>query len=176
MARLTYLDRKDVEFIAHRLTAKLFSNYPDPLPLFQLREGGTLLESALGIVQQPYYRTLYDKAGALLRSLVKNHPLVDGNKRVAMAATFVFLLLNERVLVASNEEMVRFALEIAQSEPDMPWQEIAVWLKRHTVRMTDPDDTTHRMMSRLPLEWRDRDALSARLTEYQSVLAAVSDE
>ncbi len=176
MARLIYLDRSDVEFITHRLAAELFRNYPDPLPAFQLRDDGTLLESALGIIRQPYYRTLYDKAGALLRSMIKNHPLVDGNKRVGISTTFDFLLLNERVLVASNEEMVRFALEIARSEPDRSWQEIGAWLKQRTVRMTTPDETARRMMLRLPQEWRDKDVLSARLLEYQAALEALDDD
>ncbi len=170
MSRLVYLDRRDVESVAQRLATKLFGDYPDPFPKFQLREGGTLLESALGIVRQPYYRTAYDKAGALLRSLIKNHPLVDGNKRVGLAATFVFLLLNDRVLVASNEEMVRFALEIAQSEPAMPWQKVASWIRGRTVSIAAPDSTALRMMKRLPEEWQDQDALAKRILEYQSAL------
>lgn len=106
MARLRYLDRDDVEFIVYKLAAKLFANYDDPLPAFQLfgglREGGALLESALGLPRQPYYPRLHDKAGAPLRSLIKNHPLVDGNKRVAMSAAFIFSALNDYLLVASN--------------------------------------------------------------------------
>jgi prophage maintenance system killer protein len=85
---LSYLDRHDIESIVHTLAANLFSNYDDPLPPFQLfgglREGGALLESALALPRQPYYRRLHDKAGALLRSLIKNHPLVDGNKRIGL--------------------------------------------------------------------------------------------
>lgn len=139
MARLRYLTSVDVEFIAHRLAAKLFSNYADPLPAIELfgglREGGGLLESALGLPRQPYYRTLHDKAGALLRSLIKNHPLVDGNKRVGMTATVVFLVINGHILLASNDEMVRFALDLAASEPDMDWREVATWLRARTIRL-----------------------------------------
>jgi death-on-curing protein len=175
VARLTYLDRQDVEFIVHRLAAELFRGYSDPLPAFQLRDDGTLLESALGIIRQPYYRTLFDKAGALLRSMIKNHPLVDGNKRVGISTAFDFLLLNQQVLVASNEEMVRFALEVARSEPDRPWQEIGAWLKQRTVRLTTPDETARRMMLVLPQEWQDKSRLSARLREYQSALMALGD-
>jgi len=55
-----------------------------------------MLSSALGIVRQPYYRTLYDKAGALLRSLIKNHPYRDGNKRMGMALTTVLISVGEK--------------------------------------------------------------------------------
>ena len=169
MARLRYLDRDQVEFIAHRLAAKLFTNYGDPLPAFQLfggvREGGALLESALALPRQPYYRTLHDKAGAQLRSLIKNHPLVDGNKRVGMTATFVFLLANDQILVASNKEMVQFALQIAASEPDMSWQEISKWLRARSVRlMDDPAEMAIRTLTTFPKEWK------MRLREYTKAL------
>lgn len=57
------------------------------MPAFELLggegHGGALLDSALGEPRQTFggrflYRTIYDKAGALFRSLVKNHPLKMG--------------------------------------------------------------------------------------------------
>lgn len=133
MARLRYLNRGHVEFIAHRLAARLFTDYGDPLPAFQLfggiRERGALLDSALGLAQQPYYRGLPAKVAVMLRSLIKNHPLVDGNKRIGMASAFVFLAMNHRLLIASNQEMVDLALEVAVRKPDMTWQEIARWIE-----------------------------------------------
>ena len=171
MSRLLYLEREDVESIAHRLAAELFRGYADPLPAFRLRDKGELLESALGL-RQGYYPTLYAKAGALLRSLIKNHPLIDGNKRTGMAATFIFLLFNERVLVASNDEMVRFALEVANSRPAMPWQDVADWLRRRAVRLVEPEATLRSMKRRLPNEWRDIAALDRRLQEYKEAIEA----
>ncbi|HKX68616.1 MAG TPA: Fic family protein, partial [Intrasporangium sp.] len=44
------------------------------------------------------YPAFEDKAAALLHSLVRNHALVDGNKRLAWSATRVFCLLNGRDL------------------------------------------------------------------------------
>ena len=178
MARLRYLDRDQVEFIAHRLAAKLFTNYGDPLPAFQLfggvREGGALLESALALPRQPYYRTLHDKAGAQLRSLIKNHPLVDGNKRVGMTATFVFLLANDQILVASNTEMVQFALQIAASEPDMSWQEIASWIRQRLVPLHSSDEQLKAALERFPLEWKGR--VSSRLREYAKAFEELERE
>ena len=150
MARLRYLAREDIESIVYGLAGRLFPNYEDPLPALQLfgglREGGALLESALALPRQPYYRRLHDKAGALLRSLIKNHPLVDGNKRVGMTATFVFLLMNGHLLIASNEEMVRFALEIAKSEPDSDWRDVARWLRDHSISVKEGKRSATRLL------------------------------
>jgi len=53
-----------------------------------------LLESALFRPQTGYYKDLTEMAAALFESLIKNHPFVDGNKRVAFFATDVFLRMN----------------------------------------------------------------------------------
>ena len=53
-----------------------------------------LLESALHRPQSGYYKDLVEMAAAMFESLIKNHPFVDGNKRVAFFASDVFLRLN----------------------------------------------------------------------------------
>jgi len=53
-----------------------------------------LLESALFRPQTGYYYDLAEMAAAMFESLIKNHPFVDGNKRVAFFATDVFLRMN----------------------------------------------------------------------------------
>ena len=55
-----------------------------------IRDPG-LLEAALFRPQTGYYPTLIEEAAALWESLSQNHPFVDGNKRMAFAATYVFL-------------------------------------------------------------------------------------
>ena len=52
------------------------------------------LESALFRPQTGYYKDLIEEAAALLESLAINHPFIDGNKRVAFAATDTFLRIN----------------------------------------------------------------------------------
>lgn len=146
MARLWYPTRQDVEELAYELAAELFGEYDSSLPAFTLfggeREGGALLESALGLPRQtfggrPLYRTVYDKAGVLLRSLIKNHPLIDGNKRLALATVALFLLMNGHLFLAPTKEMVEFAVEVAQSEPDMDWREISKWIRSRTIPIHD---------------------------------------
>lgn len=63
--------------------------------------------------------------------MVKNHPYVDGNKRLGLAATFFFLGLNGRILVVPNDEMVEFATELAATQ--MKWRTVARWIREHSV-------------------------------------------
>lgn len=83
-----------------------------------------LLEAAAARPQasafgQDAYPDLHVKAAALLHSLVRNHALVDGNKRLAWAACRVFLGLNDQwVHVATEDERVDFVVAVASSELD----------------------------------------------------------
>ena len=58
-----------------------------------VRDPGAL-EAALFRPQTGYYSDIIAEAAALLESLAINHPFVDGNKRIAFAATDVFLRIN----------------------------------------------------------------------------------
>jgi death-on-curing protein len=63
------------------------------------------------------YPDLQVKAAALLHSLVRNHALVDGNKRLAWAACLVFLGLNgQRVRGATEDERVEFVVSVASGD------------------------------------------------------------
>lgn len=75
------------------------------------------------------YATFEDKAAALLHSLVRNHALVDGNKRLAWSAARVFYLLNARDLSYTVDEAEDLMLSAADGQLDVP--EIAAWLKAH---------------------------------------------
>ena len=58
-----------------------------------IRDPGAL-ESALFRLQSGYYVDIVAEEAALMESLAINHPFVDGNKRVAFAATDIFLRIN----------------------------------------------------------------------------------
>lgn len=138
---LWYPQVRHVAFIRQSLAARFFPEYEEASPssLFgrlNWDAGLASLESALALPHQPYYRGLYNKAGALLRSMIKNHPFVDGNKRIGIVTTFVFLMTNRHLLMlATNPEMVHFARQIAESEPDMPWQQVADWIRLNSLRV-----------------------------------------
>lgn len=75
------------------------------------------------------YPTFEDKAAALLHSLVRNHALVDGNKRLAWSATRTFYLLNGVDLTYSVDEAEALMLSAASGRLDVP--EISAWLVAH---------------------------------------------
>ncbi|WP_395360844.1 type II toxin-antitoxin system death-on-curing family toxin [Streptomyces sp. YH02] len=63
------------------------------------------------------YTDLFEKAASLLQSLAVNHPLVDGNKRMAWMCTVVFLDLNGREMVdIDQEEAYKLVIEVASGE------------------------------------------------------------
>lgn len=64
------------------------------------------------------YRSLEEKAAALLHSLARNHALVDGNKRLALAATIALLGVNGRRLSLTNDEAYELVMSIAAGESD----------------------------------------------------------
>jgi death on curing protein len=78
------------------------------------------------------YRTLDLKAAALLHSMLKNHALVDGNKRVAWLSTAVFCDLNDRAPDLSDEDAFQLVWDVASTEI-----ELAVIAER--LRLTPPD-------------------------------------
>lgn len=101
-----------------------------------LRDLG-LLESAVGRMSASYggddlYPTVFLKGGALLHSLLMNHPFVDGNKRTAMYGGMAFMELNGYRMNAEQDEIVSFALRIENDKLDV--ERIASWLKEHTKR------------------------------------------
>ena len=64
------------------------------------------------------YRGLDAKAAALLHSLARNHALVDGNKRLALAATIVFYGVNGRRLTLTNDEAFQLIMDVAADHLD----------------------------------------------------------
>ena len=62
------------------------------------------------------YPMISAKAAALGRSLIQNHPFVDGNKRVGHAAMEVFLLLSGYEIDASVDDHERIILDVASGQ------------------------------------------------------------
>ena len=106
-----FLDIDDVV----ALTIALFG---DPPPM---RDVG-LLGSAVARPQttafgEDAYPDIWAKAAALLQSIVKNHALVDGNKRLGWLATAVFLEINGvEISRASNDDVVVLVVDVAAGQ------------------------------------------------------------
>jgi death on curing protein len=89
---------------------------------FDVRDLG-LLDAAVNrprasVFGQDAYPTLMLKAAALLHSLARNHPLVDGNKRLAWLATYVFLAKNGIELDPDDDAAYAFVIAVAAGELD----------------------------------------------------------
>lgn len=93
-----------------------------------------LVESAVARPQASFdgydlYPTLFEKAGALLQSLLKNHPFVDGNKRTALTSVGIFLAMNGHHLVNTHAEEADFAIRVDNEH--LPLEEIVTWFQKH---------------------------------------------
>lgn len=62
------------------------------------------------------YTTLAEKAAALLHSLCLNHPLADGNKRLAAAASLTFLRINGHRAALSQDELFELVMAVAAGD------------------------------------------------------------
>lgn len=71
------------------------------------------MASAFG---QDAYPDLVTKAAALLDSLVRNHPFVDGNKRTAWVATATFCELNGMVLAPQEDDAYDLVMAVARGD------------------------------------------------------------
>jgi death-on-curing protein len=109
---LRFLDIDDVVNLGRRLLG-------DPVPV---RDMG-LLNSAVLRPQTTFageyaYRDIYEMAGALLQSIVGNHALIDGNKRLGWLSTAVFLEINGvSVAQLTNDQVYDLVLWVAASSP-----------------------------------------------------------
>src|SRR6476469_7486011 len=87
---------------------------------FHIRDAG-LLSSALArprttVFGEDAYPDLPTKTAAMFESLVRNHPLLDGNKRLAVVLTWTFLLNNGYRLEHSEDDVYYFAAAAAESK------------------------------------------------------------
>ncbi len=89
-----------------------------------------LLESALARPQQLLAYSdpdLYDLAGAYTAGIVRNHPVVDGNKRTAFMTAYVFLARNGLQLMAPEVDAAQIVNALAADE--VGEDEFAAWLR-----------------------------------------------
>ena len=102
-----------------------------------LRDLG-LLESAVyrpgsTFAGEDLYSSIFDKAAALVHSLLLNHPFVDGNKRTAVASMILFLEMNDQNFISAEKEIIEFALCVENKKPSVG--KIAQWIKKYSARL-----------------------------------------
>jgi death-on-curing protein len=98
-----------------------------------------LLQSAIAMPRamfggQYLHPALHEMAAAYLFHLTQNHPFLDGNKRIGLAAAIAFLAVNDTWLECEPAELVEMVLQVARGEIGKP--EIAVFLRARCVPFT----------------------------------------
>jgi death on curing protein len=99
-----------------------------------------MLESALAQPLMTFggeelYPTLMDKAAAVGFSLINNHPIVDGNKRIGPAVMETFLVLNGYEISATVDEQERLILQIASGAAGR--DELSDWLRARIIKTNE---------------------------------------
>ena len=79
------------------------------------------------------HRTIFDKASAYGFHVCRNHPFVDGNKRIAFVLMDVFLLKNGWKLDASEEEAYETMIILASGS--LTKTDLSAWLKAHSSKI-----------------------------------------
>lgn len=82
-----------------------------------------LLDSALATPFMSFdsvslYPTIESKAARLAFGLVKNHPFIDGNKRIGILAMLSFLEANGIKIICTDEELIELGLGLAEGSAD----------------------------------------------------------
>jgi death on curing protein len=119
-----YLDVEDLLHVAKRVLGDVEVRDIGLLESAAVRPGA----SAFG---EDAYPTIHEKAAALIHSVARNHALVDGNKRLALAGGIAFLGVNGLRLTMSEDEAYDLIISVASGELD-DVQSIATVLRRHT--------------------------------------------
>lgn len=123
MARRTIkrINLADVEYVAFKLAQK-FMEWNEPIPDFKTRFPYKL-ESCIQTPFQTFdrkslYKGLVEKSAILFYLIVKNHPFQNGNKRIAITTLIFFLVQNGKWLSVSNQNIYKFACDVAKSKPE----------------------------------------------------------
>lgn len=111
-----------VEQIAHRM-AILQMDWDEPIPDFGTRYPGKLESCLIQSFQTFGKRDLYPginkKTAMLFYLMVKNHPFINGNKRIAITTVITFLMLNQKWLSVPSDQIYEIAVWVAKSDPKL---------------------------------------------------------
>jgi death on curing protein len=128
-----YLDLDDVNELARALLGE-----PPPIRDIGLL-GSAVARPQTTLLGQDAYPELRTKAAALLQSIVNNHALIDGNKRLGWLATAVFLEINgASVAHARNDDVYELVLNVAANSATL--EQIGAELRRFAPPRGAPAD------------------------------------
>ena len=79
------------------------------------------------------YKTPFEKAAAILESIIKNHPFVDGNKRTGFISCAALLLREGYELIASENIAYDFVIKVASSH--LEFEEIVTFIETNSIHI-----------------------------------------
>lgn len=131
MGKIVFLSLEQILAIHH----DQISNYGGSHGIRDL----SLLESAVHRLQVSFmgedlYPNIFDKAAALIHSLVLNHPFIDGNKRTGTIAGAGFLHFNGWDLKVSQKEIEEISLNVESKKWDIGT--LSKWLQNNSKKVT----------------------------------------
>jgi death on curing protein len=99
-----------------------------------VRDDG-LLESAIARPYQTFggeylYNSIFEKAAAMVESLIINHPFIDGNKRTGFLGMFAVLNEENYFISVPDDEIYKLTIDISTGK--VKFEEIVEWLKNNT--------------------------------------------
>jgi death on curing protein len=86
-----------------------------------------------GFGDYEFYPTPEQKAAALIESIVKNHPFIDGNKRTGYVLMRLLLNVYKKDIEITEDEKYDFVIKVAEGKWD--YDEILSWLQKHVVEL-----------------------------------------
>lgn len=136
-SRVKYLDTKILKELAHEIATQLFQE-DEPMGLYDDHDSAKLdscinlpRQSAFG---QELYPDIYTKAAVTFYAFNRNHAFGNGNKRMSVAATAIFLYINDLAIDVSTQEFRDKALWLAQVDQpiDIVVAHLAEWIRTKT--------------------------------------------
>lgn len=142
MNRIRYLALTDFQIIIEEYKYH-FKEFDDPLPNLESCNKEKL-ESVIAIPEKTYagrdlYPTIFDKAACYFYFINKFHPFYNGNKRMSVFVTNIFMMMNNYELTYSDDEIYNFAKDVtvASHEQTKHLRAIAHDLRKHSRYLND---------------------------------------
>lgn len=94
----------------------------------QGKRDAALLDSAIGRYRSGYYLDEIEEAAALMESLLINHPFLDGNKRIAVSAAFISLMINGYAIRLNELAAFNFIITSLESN-SVSKENLETWIR-----------------------------------------------
>ncbi|MCX5922456.1 MAG: type II toxin-antitoxin system death-on-curing family toxin [Candidatus Dependentiae bacterium] len=127
-----------VKFLEHKAVLRLHCQVIDEFGGIHGLRDSKLLDSALAqpqitIFSEYAYKDIFEMATAYCYHLIKNHPFIDGNKRIGLLTALTFLELNGIIIDAPFDELYDMTMKIADSK--ITKEKITQFFKKHSKKL-----------------------------------------